>query len=69
MKKKVLKYVLLFVVIALVACTIFNIYKWIVSGKQDIKISTVDRVYTNSDLYVSIVAQKNGLDLETRKQN
>ena len=67
MKKKIKKYVLLFVVIVLALFTIFNIYKWIVTGKQDIKISTASKAYTNSDLYVSIVAQENGLDLETRK--
>ena len=69
MKKKAINYVLLFIVILLVACTMLNIYKWIVSGKQNIKISTTTKAYTNSDLYVSIVAQKNKTDLETRNSN
>ena len=32
--------------------TKFNIYSWIVSGKQNIKISTPNKAFTNSDLYV-----------------
>ena len=67
MKKKIEKYILLFIFVALTICAIFNIYKWVVTGKQEIKISTVAKAYANSDLYVSIVAQENGIDLETRK--
>ena len=65
MKKKVAKYALLVVFIAIVVLAIFNTYKWIVSGEQHIKISTSNKAYTNSDLYVSIIAQDKGGDLET----
>jgi len=65
MKKKVAKCALLVVFIAIVVVAIFNTYKWIVCGKQNIKISTPNKAYTNSDLYVSIIAQDKGVDLET----
>lgn len=66
MKKKIVKYALLVVFIAIVILAMFNIYKWIVCGKQYIKISTSNKAYTNSDLYVSIIAQDKGVDLETK---
>lgn len=66
MKKKVTKYALLAVFIAIVVLAIFNTYKWIVCGEQYIKISTSNKAYTNSDLYVSIIAQDKGVDLETK---
>ena len=66
MKKKIVKYALLVVFIAIIILTICNIYKWIVCGNQNIKISTAKKAYTNSDLYVSIIAQENGVDLETK---
>ena len=69
MKKKVVRSILLVAFIALALFAICNVYLWIVSGKQDIKISTSTKAYSNSDLYVSVIAQKDGLDLETRKQN
>lgn len=65
MKKKVAKYALLVVFIAIIILAIFNTYKWVVSGEQYIKISTSNKAYTNSDLHVSIIAQENGVDLET----
>ena len=65
MKKKVAKYALLVVFIAIVVLAIFNTYKWIVCGEQYIKISTSNKAYTNSDLYASIIAQDKGVDLET----
>lgn len=65
MKKNMAKYVLLVVFIVIVVLAIFNTYKWIVSGEQHIKISTSNKAYTNSDLYVSIIAQDKGVDLET----
>ncbi|MEI3401761.1 MAG: MG2 domain-containing protein [Clostridia bacterium] len=52
--------------IIIVVLAIFNTYKWIVCGKQYIKISTSNKAYTNSDLYVSIIAQDQGIDLETK---
>lgn len=66
MKKKVVKYVLLVIFVLIVALAIFNTYKWIVCGEQYIKISTSSKAYTNSDLYVSIIAQDKGVDLETK---
>lgn len=65
MKKKIAKCAILLVFIIVVILAIFNTYKWIVCGKQCIKISTSNKAYTNSDLYVSIVAQDKGVDLET----
>ena len=66
MKRKVVRIIGLVVFILLLIATIFNVYKWIVSGKQEIKISTFNKAYTNSDLYISVVAQKNGEELETK---
>lgn len=66
MKKKVIKCALLVVFIIIIALGIINTYKWIVCGRQDIKINTSKKAYTNSDLYVSIVAQEKGVDLETK---
>lgn len=65
MNKKVVKYALIVVFIAIVVLAICSTYKWIVCGEQYIKISTSNKAYTNSDLYVSIIAQENGVDLET----
>lgn len=66
MKKKVAKYIGLAILVVLVVAMIFNIYSWIVSGKQDIKISIPNKAFTNSDLYVSMIAQEHGTDLETK---
>ena len=66
MKKKIAKRILLVLFIAIVVLAIFNTYKWIVCGEQYIKISTSSKAYTNSDLNVSIIAQENGVDLETK---
>ena len=66
MKKKVAKCIGIALFVVLVIITIFNIYSWIVSGKQNIKISTPNKAFTNSDLYVSIIAQEKGVDLDTK---
>lgn len=66
MNKKVIKYALLIVFIAMVIFTIFNVYKWIVCGEQYIKISTSNKAYSNSDLYVSVIVQENNVDLQTK---
>lgn len=66
MKKKVGKILLLIGFIVMVIVAIFNIYKWIMCGKQDIMINTSKQAYANSDLYVSITARKNGEDLQTK---
>ena len=66
MKKKILKCALLLVFIALVVLASVNTYNWIVCGEQRIKISTSNKAYTNSELYLSIIAQKNNVDLETK---
>lgn len=65
MKRKVTKCALLLVFMIIVILAIFNTYKWIVCGEQYIKISTSNKAYTNSDLYVSIITQDKGVDLET----
>lgn len=66
MNKKNVKYigVLIFIIIALVA--ICNAYNWVVCGNQNIKINMTNKAYTNSDLYVSILAQDKGVDLDTK---
>ncbi len=66
MKKKVAKCIGIALFVVLIIITIFNIYSWIVSGKQNIKISTPNKAFTNSDLYVSIIAQEKGVDLDTK---
>lgn len=66
MKKKIAKSMGLLVFVAIVIIAICNIYGWIVSGKQYIKINTSSKAYTNSDLYVSIIAQEQGVDLDTQ---
>ena len=65
--KKVFKTILAILFVLLVVFAVFNCYKYFTSGNQDIKLSTSNQAYTNSDLYVSIVAQKNGVDLNDTK--
>lgn len=65
MKKKIAKSIGLLIFIAIVIIAIFNVHNWIVCGKQYIKINTSSKAYTNSNLYVSIIAQDKGVDLET----
>ena len=66
MKKKVAKYIGVAIFVFLVIAMIFNIYSWIVSGKQDIKISIPNKAFANSDLYVSVIAQEHETDLDTK---
>ena len=66
MKKKLFKYVGLVIFAILVIVAICNIYTWIVSGKQYIRISTASKAYANSDFYISFVAQEKQVDLETK---
>lgn len=66
MNKKREKYVLILLSLVILIIAIINTYKWIVCGKQDIKISTSNKAYTNSDMYVSIISQKNDVELETK---
>ena len=66
MKKKVAKCLGVLVFITIVIFAIYNIYNSIVCGKQDIKINTSSKAYINNDLYVSIIAQKNGVDQDTK---
>lgn len=64
--KKFIKGIFLIAFIALVIVAICNTYSWIVTGKQYIKINTSSKAYTDHDLYVSIIAQDKGVDLETK---
>ena len=66
MKKKIAKWLGIFIIIAIAIVAIYNVLGWIFSGKQYIKISTPNKAYTNSDLYISIIAQKDETDLETK---
>ena len=66
MKKKIAKCIGLVIFMAIVIIAICNVYNWIVCGKQFIKINTSNKAYTNSDLYVSIIAQDKGVDLDTK---
>ena len=64
--KKISKIIGLLIFIAIIIVAIINTYNWIVCGKQYIKINTSSKAYTNSDLYVSIIAQDKGVDIETK---
>lgn len=66
MKKRVVKALLLLVLVVIIIIAIVNTYKWIVCGNQYIQISTADKAYANSNLYVSVNAQENRVDLETK---
>ena len=66
MKKRVVKALLLLVLVIIIIIAIVNTYKWIVCGNQYIQISTAVKAYANSNLYVSVNAQENRVDLETK---
>ena len=66
MKKKVVKSLGISAFVILLFIAIYNIYSYFVSGNQYIKISTPTKAYINSDLYVSIIAQEQKVDLETK---
>lgn len=68
MMKKIKRFLLLSIFAILLVLATVNTYEWIVSGEQRVKISTASKAYTNSDLYLSIVAQENGVDLETESK-
>lgn len=68
MMKKSKKYVLLCLFLVLIATAVFNTYKWIVCGEQTIRITTSKQAYTDSDLYVSILAYNNEGELETKSK-
>ena len=68
MNKKAVKYIGLLGVILITLIAIWNVYYWIVSGNQYIKINMSSKAYTNSDFYVSIIAQDKGVDLETKSK-
>ena len=65
--KKVFKKLLAVLFVVLVVFAIFNAYKFFTAGKQQITISMAKQAYTNSDFYVSIIAQKNGVDAKNTK--
>lgn len=65
MKKKIVKIIGILTFIALIIIAASNIYNWIVCGKQYIKISTSNKIYANSDMHISIIAQENKVDLDT----
>lgn len=50
MKKKIVRAVLLLFLVVSIVIGIINVYKWIVCGKQIIKISTSAEIYANSKL-------------------
>ena len=68
MKKKNKQFLLLSIFAILLVLATVNTYKWVVSGEQRIKIGTASKAYTNSDLYLSIVAQEDGVELETESK-
>ena len=65
--KKVFKTLLVILVVLLVVFAVANTYKYFTSGKQQITISMAKQAYTNSDFYLSIIAKKDGVDLENTK--
>ena len=64
MKKKIVKSIGGLVFVALIIIAIFNIYNCIVCGKQYIRINTSNIAYANSDLYISIIAEKQGSNID-----
>ena len=66
MKKKVVGIIAILSFIVILIAAICNIYGWCVSGNQTIKVNTSNKAFTNSDLYVSVMAQDDGADLETK---
>ena len=66
MKKKIVNYLFIAVFIVLIIVAGYNIYKAIVTGEQTIKISTSEKAFTNSDLFVSVIAQENGAEIESK---
>ena len=68
MNKKAVKYIGLLGVILITLIAVCNIYNWIVCGNQYIKINMPSKAYTNSDFYISIIAQDKGVDLETKSK-
>ena len=65
MKKKIGTYILIVIITILSVITIVNAYKWIRTGNQTISINTPNKIYSNSDLYITVEANKNGENLET----
>lgn len=66
MKEKKLKLLPWIILSIMVVIAIVNVYNWIVTGNQRITISTANKAYSNSKLYVSVAAEKNNEDLETK---
>lgn len=66
--KKALKIIGLLLVILLSIVAIINVHTWICSGKQNVRINTASKIYNNSDLYVSIAAQKDNVDIESKTE-
>lgn len=66
MVKKIAKGIGILFFIILLIIAVSNVYNWIVSGNQYIKISTSNKAYTNNDFNISIVAQQNGVDLDSK---
>ena len=64
MGKKIWKYLLILVIAIIAIIMTVNIYKWIRCGNQTVTINTPQKAYSNSDLYVTIGAFKNGEELK-----
>ena len=68
MKKKIINGILILAFVTIAIIMTFNIYKAIVTGNQDIYITTNSKVYTNEDMYLSIIAEDDGEELETKSK-
>ena len=66
MIKRIVKILGILVLIVLTLAAAYNVYRFVRSGNQNIKISTPTKAFSNSDLYVSIIAQDNNVDLDTK---
>ncbi len=68
-KRKVVLKVILGLIILCTALALINTYKWIVSGEQKVVISMAKNLYTNSDVYLNVMAYKtNGTELEAKTE-
>ena len=68
MKKKIINGILILAFVTIAIIMTFNIYKAVITGNQEIYITTNSKVYTNEDMYLSIIAEDDGEELETKSK-
>ena len=65
--KKIFKTILAILFVLLVIFGVCNAYKYFTTGNQQITLSMAKQAYTNSNFYLSVIAKKDGVDLENTK--